>query len=748
MLKKYKIGKAVSVIFLFSVILIIILYSFDGYVNKKLEDQLVTSLEDISDQNVKLIQNVINTKFNLLSSISKLFSDFTEEEIANSYEYTQSISEIFGFRELGLALPNGITYMSSNTIFDISNREYFKYSINGENYVTETLVDMGDNTDINVYSVPIISSNGDIKGVCFSMYDTKEFVNLLQVSSFNGNGYSYIIDSEGNIISDSQKMEVGYNDNLFDGLINKSETSKIKDINNKAIYDIMDGINNNAVGYTKYEYNGYKYAVYTPLNINGWFLITAIPVNILTERIVHINNIVHIISIFIFILALITVLYFINRQIREKDYLKKIAYIDSFTGLYNKNYLKEKMSNKYIKNKEYKAALVIYNLEKFKIINEIYGVNAGDYLIKQISKILIRNKKYDNEVIVHEYADEFAVLYFYKTRDELEDRLNKIINETKVINYNSNRIFNNLYIGIYEIKELEYNFEKIYNYANIAKNRNKELKTKTFTYYDETLSKNEINNKKLQDEIKEGILKKEFKAWFQPKFDCKTKKITGCEALARWYKSNGEIYFPSKFIDISEKNGFIRQIDELIFEDVCIKIKEWERKGIEIVPISLNISRAYLNNIENFYNLKRILIKYNIPTKYIQFEITESSLVSNDKELNNIINEIRNSGFKVLLDDFGVGYSTLNSIKNFKFDILKVDKSFADAIGSKQGDYIIKEIINLSHSLDMKVIVEGVETKEQYEFLNENECNEIQGYYFSKPLDCESFEKLLIKKNI
>ena len=733
---------------MFSVILIIILYSFDGYVNKKLEDQLVTSLEDISDQNVKLIQNVINTKFNLLSSISKLFSDFTEEEIANSYEYTQSISERFGFRELGLALPNGITYMSSNTIFDISNREYFKYSINGENYVTETLVDMGDNTDINVYSVPIISSNGDIKGVCFSMYDTKEFVNLLQVSSFNGNGYSYIIDSEGNIISDSQKMEVGYNDNLFDGLRNKSETSKTKDINNKAIYDIMDGINNNAVGYTKYKYNGYKYAVYTPLNINGWFLITAIPVNILTERIVHINNIVHIISIFIFILALITVLYFINRQIREKDYLKKIAYIDSFTGLYNKNYLKEKMSNKYIKNKEYKAALVIYNLEKFKIINEIYGVNAGDYLIKQISKILIRNKKYDNEVIVHECADEFAVLYFYKTRDELEDRLNKIINETKVINYNSNRIFNNLYIGIYEIKELEYNFEKIYNYANIAKNRNKELKTKTFTYYDETLSKNEINNKKLQDEIKEGILKKEFKAWFQPKFDCKTKKITGCEALARLYKSNGEIYFPSKFIDISEKNGFIRQIDELIFEDVCIKIKEWERKGIEIVPISLNISRAYLNNIENFYNLKRILIKYNIPPKYIQFEITESSLVSNDKELNNIINEIRNSGFKVLLDDFGVGYSTLNSIKNFKFDILKVDKSFADAIGSKQGDYIIKEIINLSHSLDMKVIVEGVETKEQYEFLNENECNEIQGYYFSKPLDCESFEKLLIKKNI
>lgn len=123
MFKKYKIGKGVSIIFLFSVILITILYSFDRYINKKLESQLVTSINDISDQNIKLIQNVINTKLNLLNSIAKEFSDYTEEEIADSHEYTEEISERFGFRELGLALPNGIAYMSSNTIFDISDRE-------------------------------------------------------------------------------------------------------------------------------------------------------------------------------------------------------------------------------------------------------------------------------------------------------------------------------------------------------------------------------------------------------------------------------------------------------------------------------------------------------------------------------------------------------------------------------------------------------------------------------------------------
>ena len=747
MLKKYKIGKVVSIIFLFSVILITILYSFDRYINKKLESQLVTSINDISDQNIKLIKNVINSKFKLLNIIAKEFSDYTEEDFANSHEYTEEIAKAFGFRELGLALPNGITYMSSNTIFDISDREYFKYSMNGENYVTETLEDMGDKTDINVYSVPIINSNGEVKGVCFAMYDTEEFVDLLQVSSFSGNGYSYIIDSEGNIVSDSQKMVKNHDNNLFDGLINKSETSNIKEINNKAIEDLKDGINSNISGYTKYDYEEYKYAVYSPLNINGWFLITVVPVDILTERILPINNIVHIVSIIIFISALSTVLYFIRKQIKEKDYLQKIAYMDSFTGLYNKNYLKEKLLDKEINNKEYKSALVIYNIKNFKVINEIYGVNTGDYLIKEISKILIKNKKYDKEIIAHGYADEFAAIYFYKNKKELETRLNKVISDSKLINYN-NKVFNNLYIGVYEIKEEEYNFEELYNHANIAKNKNKLLKAEPFTYYDETLAANETSEKELQEKIKEGILKKEFKASFKPRFDCKTKKITGCEALGRLHKSNGEIYFPSEFFDISDKTGFTRQIEELIFEDICIKINQWQKKDIEIVPVSINISRSYLNNIDDFYNLKRILIKYNISPKYIQFEISESSLFTNDKELRKIINKMRSYGFKVLLRDFGVGYLSFSSMRDFKFDILKMDRSFVDKIGNKKGEYIVKEIINLAKNLDMKVIVEGVKTREQFEFLKENKCDEIQGEYFSQSLDCESFENLLINKDI
>ena len=171
-----------------------------------------------------------------------------------------------------------------------------------------------------------------------------------------------------------------------------------------------------------------------------------------------------------------------------------------------------------------------------------------------------------------------------------------------------------------------------------------------------------------------------------------------------------------------------------------MNIKEWKRRGIKVVPVSINVSRAYLNNTEIVYDLREILNKYSISPEYIQIEITESSLVKNEEMLNKIINEMHRCGFQVSLDDFGVGYSSLNSISKLKFDTLK---SFVDAIGTISGNYILKYSIELGKNLGMEVLVEGVENEEQYQFLKKNNCNTIQGYYFSKPLDKNSFEKLL-----
>ena len=742
MFKKYKIGELFITIFIFFSI-IISLYYFDKYVTEKLESQLIVSLKDISNQNVKLIKNEINNKFNLLSSLAKEFSDYTEEELSKSSNQTNLLSSRFNFREIGISLPNGITYMSSNTIFDVSEREYFKESIKGNNYVSETLIDMGDQTDINVYSVPIINEDGKVNGVFFSMYDTDDFSKLLQVDSFDGNGYSYIINSKGDILNISSESFLGEK-NLFDRLRNYSISSEYKDINKEAINKIKQTLNSDEKeGSTIYWYDNYKYVVYEKLEVNDWWLVTAVPEEILTNRITSITMVIHYICIVMILLSVIIIFIDRNKEKKLKVKLKNIAYLDSFTGLYNKNYLEEKIETGFVKKQGYNSALVSVDIMNFKMVNKIYGVEAGNYLIKKLAEVLEENKIFKDDIIVHVIADRFLALYSYEKRDDLEIELKRLEKAIRKINYNGNDIFVKLYMGIYEISDSEKDFEKIFNYANIAKNKSKDLNSNFFTYYNEELAEKDIKEKKLENEIKEGILNKEFKAWFQPKFDCETKEIVGCEALARWYKKDGQVYFPNTFICISEKNGLIKEIDKLILEDVCININRWRKLGLKCPPVSINISRIYLNNMDIIFDLNKIISKYNIPPKYIQLEITESSLVSSEDMLNKIINEMHKYGFKVLLDDFGVGYSSLHSINKLNFDTLKIDKSFVDNIGNNNGDCILKHAIDLGKTLDMEVVVEGVETKEQYEFLKDNGCDTIQGYYFSKPLDSKSFEMLI-----
>lgn len=740
-----KINKSYILIIIFSITLITSLYYIDKYINDRLKSQLEISLNDVSNQNIKLIQNEIENKLNILSSLANDFKNFTEEELKNSVNELNNTTENFNFRELAIALPNGIAYINTNKVFDVAERDYFKESINGKRYVSDRIIDQEDNSDVNVYSVPIFNEDeSEVIGVLFASYDTEYFIDLLQVSSFEENGYSYIINSKGDIVTDPAKSIKIYKENLFDLLSNYSETSEYKKINDKAIDDIKEGINNkNNEIYIKYKYDEYKYAICEFLDVKDWWLVTTVPDKVINDRIYPIINSVHFITVFVAFSAFSLIIYIINKDKKAKENLKEVAYKDNFTGLYNKNYLKEIVNSRYLKRKDLKSAVVVLNIKNFKLINELYGLEAGDSLIKKIALLLKENKKDKDEIVAHNNADEFVALYFYKNKEELEKRLKNISNKIKNVSYSENKMFLDIYIGICEITNLENGFEKLYNYANIAKNTNKKLSEGLFTYYNKELAENELNEKKLENEIKEGILNKEFKAWFQPKYDCQTKEIVGCEALARWYKKDGKVYFPNEFIEISENRGLIKDIDKLLFEDVCLNINEWKKRGLKLMPVSINVSRAYLNNIEIVYDLREILNKYNISTEYIQLEITESSLVSNEKMLDKIIREMHKCGFKVSLDDFGVGYSSLNSISNLKFDTLKIDKSFVDAIGSINGNYILKYSIELGRNLGMEVLVEGVESEEQYEFLKENNCNTIQGYYFSKPLDKNSFEKLL-----
>lgn len=728
--------KRVEFILIYFIFIAGVLIIFNQYTSNVIRNQMFDYRDEIAQQNQTIILNRLNDKLDKLSTLAEGFSQ-AKYDITKMLSYTETLSSLLGFREIVIASPDGNAYTKTNQVFDVTNRDYFIHSMNGEKYISETLVDQEDGEQVNVFSVPIWTKDNEIKAVLVGTVLSKEFADSFQTPILQNGSYSYIIDGQGNIISEKIIQDFGAA-NLFDTLAKYPG-------NEKAIKEIQIALKNQTKTVVYGNIVTYRYATLTPIDMNDWVLVTSVPEGVIKEKIADVARAVHFINIAIILASTIILLIIINKQRKTEQYLKTIAYIDPLTGLYNRSYFRNYLfiHNKSVANK--KAALVIFNISKFKAINDIYGEKQGNELLKSFAAVLKNSIICDKEMVMREVADEFAALYFYTTNEELEDRVHEIINKMSVLVLGENKVNIELAVGICEINDITSPFDQIYDSANIAKKKHKTTRNNRWEYYSRELGEAEVFEKQLIDDIKDGIRRKEFKPWFQPKFDIQTGKMIGAEALVRWYQRDGRIVSPFYFIEFSEKNGLIYEIDKLIIHEVCKKISEWRQAGDAVIPISINLSRAYLNNIDSILQIKAILDQYDIPSTYIHLEITESAIVDNEKSLTKIVEVMHELGFKVLLDDFGVGYSSLVSIKDLNFDILKIDKSFVDAIGTEKGNHIIKYTIELGKSLGMGIVVEGVETEEQYTYLKTLDCDFAQGYYLSKPLPNEKFEELLSK---
>lgn len=252
--------------------------------------------------------------------------------------------------------------------------------------------------------------------------------------------------------------------------------------------------------------------------------------------------------------------------------------------------------------------------------------------------------------------------------------------------------------------------------------------------------------KNLEKDFEKALKNNEFKIFLQPKFDIKTEKIIGAEALIRRNKQ-GKIIMPDSFIPEYEKAGLITKLDIFVFETICKILKEWKEKGYKLLPIAINESSKDLYNKNHVNKLGQIVEKYKITPNLIELELTETAVVKDIKRAKQAEKDVHSLGFVVSMDDFGVGYSSFYMLKNINIDILKIDKSFSDEVmEDKRGRIILESIIDMSKKLEIKTVAEGIETKEQIEYLRKIGCDMVQGYYYDKPISIEEFEKKYIKQ--
>lgn len=710
-------------------------------IKTNLELEIISSLSEEAEENAALIKKEIDAKFGVLQSFANELSS-TGDEIAEIRDM-QSFVEVYNFRRMGFVDLNGIAKTTDGFEKDLSFREFYQVGLKGESFITESLQDtVGDYTEdmINILSVPVYDNKGEIKGVLFATYLTEKFHEVIFSDSFQGEGYTYIVAGDGDVISSyGDGMQKEY-DNIF---IYTGDAAQYDDaIQEKVENDMREKLSRVGIGVN--EDNDKYFYCYKPLEIESadmnWYIFSIEPKSVLDERMHPIMRDIQFLTVILICILVMANIIFLYYNVRRRQELFRLAYKDSITGGDNFSNFKEK-AKKYENTEGYVIAL---DISEFKLVNNVCGNARGDEVLKAIWDVILANCN-DNEQAARVNADRFVIFWIERSKKTVTYRIEKLINEIEGISEQLS--VPRLYpvIGIRAVEKLD-DADKRYGEALRAKALVKNRRDRHYAFYDEIDYDTIVENKKLENGFEKALADKKFEVWYQPKFNSHTGKIVGSEALIRWRADDGSLISPGRFIPLFEKNGNIIRLDEYVFREVCRQQKEWQKEGIQILPVSVNISRfsLYYSNVVEKY--ERIINYYDVDHKYVQIEITESAIIENTVIVE-LIHKFHDAGFDILLDDFGSGYSSLASLNQMPFDTIKLDKSLVDYVGNENGEKLLKFIVQLVQSLGMKITAEGVEYKEQLDFLENLNCDDIQGFYFSKPLMLADFSAKLTENN-
>lgn len=710
-------------------------------IKTNLEREIISSLSEEAEENAALIEKEIDAKFGVLQSFANELSS-TGDEIAEIRDM-QSFVEVYNFRRMGFVDLNGIAKTTDGFEKDLSFREFYQVGLKGESFITESLQEtIGDSTEdmINILSVPVYDNKGEIKGVLFATYLTEKFHEVIFSDSFQGEGYTYIVAGDGDVISSyGDGMQKEY-DNIF---IYTGDAAQYDDaIQEKVENDMREKISRVGIGVNE-DSDKYFYC-YKPLEIESadmnWYIFSIEPKSVLDERMHPIMRDIQFLTVILICILVMANIIFLFYNVRRRQELFRLAYKDSITGGDNFSNFKEK-AKKYENTEGYVIAL---DISEFKLVNNVCGNASGDEVLKVIWDVIMANCN-DNEQAARVNADRFVIFWIERSKKTVTYRIEKLINEIEGISEQLS--VPRLYpvIGIRAVEKLD-DADKRYGEALRAKALVKNRRDRHYAFYDEIDYDTIVENKKLENGFEKALADKKFEVWYQPKFNSHTGKIVGSEALIRWRADDGSLISPGRFIPLFEKNGNIIRLDEYVFREVCRQQKEWQKEGIQILPVSVNISRfsLYYSNVVEKY--ERIINYYDVDHKYVQIEITESAIIENTVIVE-LIQKFHDAGFDILLDDFGSGYSSLASLNQMPFDTIRLDKSLVDYVGNENGEKLLKFIVQLVQSLGMKITSEGVEYKEQLDFLENLNCDDIQGFYFSKPLMLADFSAKLTENN-
>lgn len=723
-----------------AVVLILVLgYSFIAATSRGLHEEKVRYLEEISLKSASNVKKQIEGYFSTVEAIATMVGSRNYFSADETLEVLKTEADKRYFKRMGLILPNGTAYTTDGHISYFGDREYFKQAMKGQRSASDSLADKVDGEEISVMAAPIFHK-GYTVGVIFATQTQQQITEALSIESFGGEGYSYIITSDGRpVVKTSHPDSIGDYTNLYETLAQRGlEPHKLE--------SLRAGIQAGETGSLESTRDGsLRHLYYAPVGINDWYILSVIPSSVISQqsdRLIRNLGFLVVLMVALAIIICSNMILFFRRNNRQ---LTHIAYTDIVTGY--TNWVKFQLDAEAIlaHSGGQQFAIVVFDINKFKVVNDLFGYKSGNDMLKFVSDVVAKNI-HEGETFCRSAADNFNILMEYKNDEELLDRMERIETEieTYIVNY---RI--KISAGIYVITESFADISLLCDKANISKGiAKKQTQGNNYHFFRDENRQELLHEKEIENVMDDALRGGEFEVYLQPKYLYLSDSVVGAEALVRWNRPGHGLVPPNDFIPLFEKNGFVRKLDIYMFESVCKLLADWQRRFPEKQPvgISVNLSRVHLSRSSLPHELLTIANTHGVPPELIEIELTESAVFENVAEMQEIMRKIKDAGFMISIDDFGSGYSSLASLKYLPADFVKMDKSFLDeAENDKRGEKIICGMIDMIKSLGMGTVAEGVETRKQLDFLSSAGCDIGQGYYWAKPMSVTSFEKLVYK---
>ncbi len=435
--------------------------------------------------------------------------------------------------------------------------------------------------------------------------------------------------------------------------------------------------------------------------------------------------------------------FFCRELERQNEFLKDALEKDFLTGGDNKRSFSKK-AEELLKSASGEYAFVLFDVERFKIINDVFGYRVGDEILKYIQAVL-NLETHAEEIFARISGDVFYTILKFETIQELEERVLTISGRMTCFKFPDNRSFNMVVCaGIYIVGCEKISVEAMSSRARLVLAKAKGSHKNSLGIYDESLRAKIIEENEILNDMHAGLKNGEFEVFLQPKVDFITGKTVGAEALVRWRHPKKGVLLPGSFIPVFEKNSFVTEIDMFMFGEVCRLQKIIKNKGLSPIILSVNQSRLHLYNPDYISSLKNIVCRHNANPALLELEITESAFFVNAEVISSVTSALSEIGFRIAMDDFGSGYSSLNMLRDINIDVLKFGQDFFNnKSNTERAKRIIESMVQVSKSLNIETVAEGVETRELAEFLRDIGCDIAQGFFFAQPMPAEEFINFL-----